>query len=205
MCSVSVYDPLQAPYKRRSSLCDFFFRNRKRFDTALESFVKLSQTRSVSNFVTHQTITRSFNSVFLSELKTPFFNTRGQFRVCSLNKLCAISNSLILDQARARHRATSPAIPGRRIGRADGLDLAFSGHFAKKSSNLGYFAKKTSTFCKKALELRPFCKKTSTFCKKVLELRPFYKKAPGLFAKKSSNLCHFAKKPPVILQKSPRI
>jgi hypothetical protein len=51
------------------------------------------------------------------------------------------------------------------------------GHFAKKSSNLGHFAKKPSTFCKKVLELRPFCKKV-----------------PGHFAKKSSNLGHFAKK-----------
>ena len=70
-----------------------------------------------------------------------------------------ISILLNAAQARPRHRATSPAIPGRRIGRVDGLDLAFPGHFAKKSSNLGHFAKKTSTFCKKVLELRPFCKK----------------------------------------------
>jgi len=60
-----------------------------------------------------------------------------------------ISILLNLDQALARDRATSRAIPGRRIGRADGLDLVFPGHFVKKSSNLGYFVKKTSTFCKK--------------------------------------------------------
>jgi len=53
-----------------------------------------------------------------------------------------ISILLNLDQALARDRATSRAIPGRRIGRADGLDLAFLGHFVKKSSNLGHFAKK---------------------------------------------------------------
>ena len=32
--------------------------------------------------------------------------------------------------------ATSPAIPGRRIGRTNGLDLVFSGYFAKKLSTL---------------------------------------------------------------------
>jgi len=31
--------------------------------------------------------------------------------------------------------ATSPAFPGRPIGRANGLDLPFPGHFAKKSSD----------------------------------------------------------------------
>ena len=31
--------------------------------------------------------------------------------------------------------ATSPAVPGRRIGRMNGLDLAFPDHFAKKLSN----------------------------------------------------------------------
>ena len=36
----------------------------------------------------------------------------------------------------ARERATSPANPGRRIGRADGPDRAFPGHFVKKPSNL---------------------------------------------------------------------
>ena len=95
-----------------------------------------------------------------------------------------ISILLNAAQARPRRRATSPAIPGRRIGRADGLDLAFPGHFAKKSSNLGHFAKMTTTFCKKVLELR-------TFCKKV----------PGHFAKKSSNLGHFAKKPSTFCKK----
>jgi len=33
-------------------------------------------------------------------------------------------------------QATSPANPGYRIGRADGSDRAFPGHFAKKPSNL---------------------------------------------------------------------
>src|SRR6185437_3583314 len=36
---------------------------------------------------------------------------------------------------RAGKRATSLAFLGRRIGRADGPDLAFSGHFTQKSSN----------------------------------------------------------------------
>jgi len=96
-----------------------------------------------------------------------------------------ISILLNLDQALARDRATSRAIPGRRIGRADGLDLAFPGHFAKKSSNLGHFAKKKP---------RHFAKKSSNF--------GHFAKKPGLFAKKSSNLGHFAKKPLVIFQKS---
>ena len=54
--------------------------------------------------------------------------------------------------------ATSPAYPGRRIGRADGLDRPILGHFAKKSSSSGkiqpavrpplseFLAKKPSTF-----------------------------------------------------------
>ena len=122
--------------------------------------------------------------------------------------LLGISILLNLDQALARDRATSRAIPGRRIGRADGLDLAFPGHFAKKSSNLGHFAKKTSIFCEKVLELRPFCKKALDILqKKSSNLGHFAKKSsnflgipdlafPSHFEKKSSSLGHFAKKIP---------
>ena len=131
------------------------------------------------------------------------------------SSLMLISILLILDQARAIHRATSPAIPGRRIGRADGLDLAFPGHFAKKSSNLGHFAKKTLIFCKKVLELRTFCKKTRSFCKKVLELRTFCKKALDILQKSPRTQAILQKSPrtsleyqilrfPVISKKSPR-
>ena len=56
--------------------------------------------------------------------------------------------------------ATSPAVPGRRIGQTNGLDLAFPDHFAKKTLELyrnqpvvqlplsGIFAKKPSIFLK---------------------------------------------------------
>jgi len=58
--------------------------------------------------------------------------------------------------------ATSAAFPGRRIGWADGLDLAFSGYFVEKST------KKSSTF----LKINPQSNNcvSQLFCKKVLGL-----------------------------------
>ena len=47
----------------------------------------------------------------------------------------AISSLRFLANSLAWERATSPAAPGRLIGRTDGPDRAFSGCFAKKPSN----------------------------------------------------------------------
>ena len=52
--------------------------------------------------------------------------------------------------------ATSPAVPGRRIGRMNGLDLAFSDHFAKKPSNF--------------IEINPRSNFLRNFCEKTLNL-----------------------------------
>jgi len=51
-------------------------------------------------------------------------------------KWMIISSLRFLANSLARERATSPANPGRRIGRADGPDRTFPGHFVKKPSNL---------------------------------------------------------------------
>ena len=81
-------------------------------------------------------------------------------------------------------------------------------YFAKKSLNLGHFAKNSRSFCKKVLELRPFCKKALDILQKVLELRPFCKKVLELpwntrscvsqsFRKKVLELRTFCKKNPL--------
>jgi len=57
-------------------------------------------------------------------------------------------------------QATSPANPGRRIGRADGLDRAFPGHFAKKVLEL----KRNQSAVQVPLS-KKFAKKLSIFLK----------------------------------------
>jgi len=51
--------------------------------------------------------------------------------------------------------ATSPAFPGRPIGRANGLDLPFPGHFAKKSSDFTEINPQSNLLSQKILQKNP--------------------------------------------------
>jgi len=74
--------------------------------------------------------------------------------------------------------ATSPAFPGRPIGRANGLDLPFPGHFAKKI--LGLYRNQPAV---QPLLLENFAKKPSTFS----GINPQSNVLSVLFVKKTSN------------------
>ena len=51
--------------------------------------------------------------------------------------------------------ATSPAFPGRPIGRAKGLDLPFPGHFAKKSSDFKEINPQSNLLSQNILQKNP--------------------------------------------------